>query len=186
MAITTLAAVKIMADLFTRAETTDPTTASVGVLGDIWLNNDSADANYGATWELTAITGTVPALSYTWTRLTADDAKITKMLARVEQDYLAIRGIPFTLKIDYEHDRATNRPWETDPYPTYTDYQAIYPAQADQVAAEMVCYLLNYGQYQGRGEKSESLSDRSATHDDKICGYPRSIVGTIERYQSVQ
>jgi hypothetical protein len=186
VAITTLASVKIMADLFTRAETTDPTTASVGVLGDIWLNNDPSDANYGKTWELTAITGTAPALSYTWTLQTSDDAKINRMLARVEQDYLAIRGIPFMLKIDYEYDRATNRPWESDLYPTYTSYQSIYPTQSDQVAAEMVCYLLNYGQYQGRGEKSESIGDRSTTHDDKIFGYPRSIVGTIERYQSTK
>lgn len=167
MAITTLAAVKIMAELFTRAETSDPSTSSVGVLGDIWLNNDSADSNYGATWELTAITGAAPNLSYTWTRLTADDAKINAKLARVEADFLAIRGIPFEQTTDS----------------TPAD---IYPDGATDTAAEMVCYLLNYGQYQGRGEQSESLGDRSATHDAKIHGYPRSIVGTIKRYHSVQ
>jgi len=166
MAITTLYAVKVSASLFTRAETADPTTATVGVLGDILINSDSGDANYGATWELTAITGTVPSLSYTWTRLTGDDARILAKIARAESDYLAIRGIPFELDTD--------------------EVTIIYPASASDVAAEMVCYLLNLGQYQGRGEKAESMGDRSATHDDKIHGYPRSIVGTIARYQSVQ
>lgn len=167
MAITTLYAVKVSASLFTRAESADPTTATVGVLGDILINSDSGDANYGATWELTAITGTVPSLSYTWTRLTGDDARILAKIARAEHDYLAIRGIPFELS--------------EDAIPV-----TVYPDGAGDVAAEMVCYLLNYGQYQGRGEKAESMGDRSATHDDKIHGYPRSIVGTITRYQSVQ
>lgn len=166
MAITTLYAVKVMADLFTRTATADPTTATVGVLGDILINADSTDANYGKTWELTSITGTAPSLSYNWTLLTADDARINLKIPRAEVDYLAIRGIPFEMSDD-------------------TVPVTVYPDSAEDVAAEMVCYLLNYGQYQGRGEKSESLSDRSVTHDDKIHGYPRSIVGTIDRYQRV-
>lgn len=163
MAITTLAEVKIIADEFTRAESEDPTSASVGVIGDIWLNNDPLDANYGATWELNAIV-TVPSTSYTWTRLTAIDAKVTAKIARAEQDYLAIRGVPF----------------DTDDN-GYIDY----PDGASDVAAEMVCYLLGLGVYEGRGAASESLMGRSVNYDAKIHGYPRSIVGTIVRYQSV-
>jgi hypothetical protein len=78
---------------------------------------------------------------------------------------LRIRGIPFDLSDD-------------------TIPVTEYPVGASDVAAEMVCYLLNYGQYQGRGVKNESMSDRSATYDDKIMSYPWSIVGSIERYQS--
>jgi len=168
MAITTLAYVKILADLYTRAETSgDPTSASVGVLGDIWLNNKPTDANYGKTYELTAITGTAPSLSYTWTLQTRDDAKINIALGRAEKDYLAIRGIPF----DTVDDEGVT---------------TVYPDQADYTAAEMVCYLCNYAQYQGRGNKSESIGDRSETHDDKLRGYPVSIVGTIDRYMSAQ
>ena len=166
MAITTLAYVKILGDLYTRAETSgSPTSSSVGVLGDIWLNNKPTDASYGKTYELTAITGTSPNFSYTWTELTRDDAKINITLARAEKDYLSIRGIPF----------------EVSPTDGTT---IIYPTNSDYTAAEMVCYLCNYAQYQGRGQKSEGLGDRSETHDDKIQGYPLSIVGTIERYQS--
>jgi hypothetical protein len=165
MAITTLYAVKVSAGLFTRTDTADPTTATVGVLGDILMNSDATDANYGGTWELTAITGTAPNLSYTWTRLTADDAKINAKIARAENDYLRIRGIPFEVS--------------EDAIPVTT-----YPVGSSDVAAEMVCYLLNYGQYQGRGTKNESMSDRSVTYDDKIMAYPQSIVGSIERYQS--
>ena len=167
MAITTLYAVKVSAALFTRAENADPTTSTVGVLGDILINADSTDVNYGKTWELTAITGLAPSITYTWTLQTGDDARILAKIARAEQDYLAIRGIPFELS--------------TDAIPV-----TVYPDGAEDVAAEMVCYLLNYGQYQGRGVVSEGLSDRSNTYDAKIHGYPRSIVGTINRYQAVQ
>jgi len=168
MAITTLVYVKILADLYTRSEVSgSPTSASVGVLGDIWLNNKPADTNQGKTYELTAITGTSPNFSYTWTELTRDDAKINITIARAEKDYLTIRGIPF----DTVDDLGV-----TTSYPTNSDY----------IAAEMVCYLCNYAQYQGRGQKSEALGDRSESHDDKICGYPLSIVGTIDRFQSVK
>jgi hypothetical protein len=162
--ITNKALVKILADLYTRSETGAPTTASVGALGDIWLDNSSTSETYGNTYELTSIT-TGPT-TYVWTLLTRDDARIDISIARAEKDYLAIRGTSFELS--------------TDTVPV-----DVYPDGADSTAAEMVCYLCGYGVYQGRGEKSESLGDRSATHDDKIHGYPRSIVGTIKRYQAV-
>lgn len=164
MAITTLAYVKILADLYTRADTGAPTTASVGVLGDVWLDNSSTSATYGNTYELTSIT-TGPT-TYVWTLITRDDARISIAITKAEKDYLAIRGIAFELSED-------------------TVPVDVYPDGSDYTAAEMVCYLCGYGVYQGRGEKSESLGDRSATHDDKIHGYPRSIVGTIKRYQAV-
>lgn len=163
MAITTKAFVKILADLYTRSESGAPTTSSAGSLGDVWLDNNSASATYGNTYELTSITS--GPTTYVWTLITRDDARIAIAITRAEKDYLAIRGIPFELSTD-----AT----PVDVYPTGSDY----------TAAEMVCYLCGYGVYQGRGEKSESIGDRSATHDDKIHGYPRSIVGTIKRYQA--
>jgi hypothetical protein len=165
MAITSLMNVKICADLYTRAETSgSPTTASVGILGDIWLNIKPADANIGKTYELTSITGTSPNFTYVWTAVTLDDAKINLMIPRAESDYLKIRGVPFDLS---EVDGTT----------------IIYPDSASLTAAEMVCYLCHYALYQGRGEKSESLGDKSESHDEKICGYPVSIVGTIDRFQ---
>lgn len=168
MAITTTAYVKIMADLYTRAETSgDPTSASSGTVGDIWLNNKTTDANYGATWELTSITVVIspPSTTYNWTRLTRDDPKIAIGIARAEQDFLRIRGIPFEL----DDDGVT----------------VVYPDGAENIAAEMVCYICGIGMYFGRGSKSESLSDRSVTYETKICGYPVSIVGGIEQFQRV-
>ncbi len=162
--ITTLASVKIQADLYTRAEEGAPETTDAGVLGDVWLDNDADSATYGKTYELTVITpaaGATPA-SYTWSLLTRDDARIIRTIPRAEKDYLAIRGIPFELDDD--------------------EITIIYPESSDYDAAEMVCYLCELGSYQGRGEKSESVGDRSVTHDDKVYGYPRSIVGTIEQY----
>jgi hypothetical protein len=184
MAITTLAQVKIMADLYTRAETSgDPTSASAGTLGDIWLNNKSTDANYGATWELTAITGTSPNFSYTWTRLTRDEARINMMIPRAEADFLKIRGARFPTKLECDTDRLRDRPWETDPHPTYGNYDTVYPDQADTIAAEMVCYLCAFGVYQGRGSTSGGVGDNTSTSDAKRLGYPVSIVGGIERIQ---
>lgn len=165
MAITTLAYVKILADLYTRAETGAPTTASVGAVGDIWLDNSSTSATYGKTYECTAINDGPP-VTYTWTLLTRDDAKIEIAIDRAEKDYLSIRGIDFETADD--------------------GVSPDYPDGADYTAAEMVCYLNSYGTYQGRGEKSESMGDRNAAHDDKLRGYPLSIVGTIERFQRAQ
>jgi len=163
MSITTPAYVKILAGLFTREESGAPTTASVGAVGDVWLDNSPVSLTYGKTWECTAILA--GPVSYTWTAVTRDDAKITISIGRAEKDYLSIRGIPF----EYEIDGITVK----------------YPEGAEHIAAEMTCYICGYYPYTGRGEKSISEGGVSNTHDDKVRGYPQSIVSCIDRYQSV-
>jgi hypothetical protein len=63
------------------------------------------------------------------------------------------------------------------------DLGTSYPDGAGDIAAEMVCYAAGLGDYEGRGMKAESVADRNKTYEDKLAGYPRSIVGSIERYQ---
>ena len=92
---------------------------------------------------------------YNWVQVQGD-AKIELFIQRAESDYEVIRGLPFG---------------ET------------YPDEAGLTAGEMVCYLMGLGDYLGRGNQAESLSGRSATYDQKINGYPVSIVGGIERFQ---
>jgi hypothetical protein len=120
------------------------------------------DTATGLTYELTAIV-TTPSTSYTWTADTELDAEITMNIARAESDYLRIRGIAFELDDD----------------------AIVYPTSASYVAAEMVCYLSGIGRIGGRGKSIESLGGRSSNYEQKILGYPISIVGTIERYQSL-
>jgi hypothetical protein len=155
--ITTMAEVKTLARLFNKSGSGAPTTATVGVLGDVYMDTDD-----GLTYELTAI-ATTPSVSYTWTADTELDAEITMNISRAESDYLRIRGIPFELDDD----------------------EIVYPTSANYVAAEMVCYLSGIGRLGGRGKQIESLGGRSSNYEQKILGYPISIVGTIERYQSL-
>jgi hypothetical protein len=156
MAITTLASVKTVARLFDRSGSGAPTTATVGELGEIYMNTAT-----GLTYYLATIT-TTPSTAYNWVADTAKDAQINLYIPRAEADYLAIRGVAF----------------ETE------DDEPVYPSGASVCAAEMVCYLTGIGRFDGRGKSSESLSSRQAQYDAKIKGYPMSIVGTIERYQS--
>ncbi len=158
MAITTLAAVKTAAELYNRTQSGAPTTATSGVVGDMLM-----DTATGKTYELTSIT-TGPTV-YNWTEQTAIDTKINAKLTRVEQDYLAIRGLPF----DKDALDAT-----------------VYPTGASDTAAEMVCYLLELGRYQGRGNTAETEDKIQKTYDMKWNGYPLGIVGCIERFQRVQ
>lgn len=156
MPITTMAEVKTLARIANRYASTAPTTATVGVIGDVLL-----DTVTGLTYELTSIT-TGPT-TYVWTADTSLDREITLMIDRAEVDYLRIRGIDF----------------ETD------DSDAtVYPDAADMVAAEMVCYLMGIGRLNGRGKTDEQLGGRRSNYERKIFGYPISIVGNIERFQS--
>lgn len=162
MAITTLAAVKTAAELYNRTQTGAPTTATSGVVGDMLMDTDS-----GITYELTSIVVVVSPASttYNWTEQTAIDTKINAKLTRVEQDYLAIRGLPF----------------DTD-----DSGDTVYPTGSSDTAAEMVCYLLELGRYQGRGNTQETEDKIQKTYDPKWHGYPLGIVGCIERFQRVQ
>lgn len=157
MAITTIAQVKLLGKLYDIIGNAIPTTATVGEVGDIYLDY-SSDLSYVCT-----AVNAGPPVTYTWVVDISKDYEISLFIARAESDYLNIRGVAF----DVDSLGAT-----------------VYPSGADSTAAEMVCYLSGIGRYDGRGKKDESLSGRSASYDDKIHGYPRSIVGTIKRYQS--
>ena len=147
------------------------TLALVKVLGKLYDKlGSSAPTSATAGEELDVYVDTSTGLSYTcisvtpsytWQADTSRDFELNLYIGKAESDYLAIRGSPFSVD---EFD------------------QTIYPPSADIVAAEMVCYLA--GIKEGRGKKDESLAGRSASYDDKIFGYPRSIVGTITRFQS--
>jgi len=161
MPITTKAQVKLIGNLYTRVEEGAPTSSTVGELGDIWLDFDSDSATYGNTYELTNIVGGV----YTWTQDKTNDAKIDLFIRRAESDYLRIRGIAF----DTDEDSLT-----------------VYPTDSDLTSAEMVCFLLGLGDYEGRGKTSESVAGRSVAMEGKLGGYPFALVSNIKRYQAVQ
>jgi hypothetical protein len=154
--ITTLAKVKLIARMYDRAGSGAPTNSTPGELLDNYLDKDT-----GLSYVLDAIDDGPPVV-YTWTQVPGMDDEIELYIPRAESDYLAIRGIPF------DED----------------DGDPVYPASADIVAAEMVCYLTGIGRFDGRGKMSESLSSRQAQYEPKIKGYPISIVGQIDRYQS--
>lgn len=99
-----------------------------------------------------------------WVVDTSGDMLLTMFIQKAEDDYLHIRGIPFEV----------------------VDDEIIYPDGSTITAAEMACYLGSLGIYEGRGTASEGLAGRSASYDQKIHGYPLSIVGTIERFHSTK
>jgi hypothetical protein len=154
--ITTMALVKVLGKLYDKLGTGAPTSATVGEELDTYV-----DTSTGLSYVCSAV-NVGPPVTYTWTADTSRDYEINLYITRAENDYLAIRSAPFVLD-EYE--------------------QKVYPPGADSTAAEMVCYLSGI-KFHGRGVKDESLSSRAATYDDKIFGYPRSIVGAIKRYQS--
>lgn len=154
MAITDLAIVKTVSKMYDITGIIAPTVATVGEVGDIYL-----DTVTGLTYECTEVAaGPV----YTWTADTSDDALINLYIEKAELTYLRIRGIDF----------------ETD-----DDDNIVYPDGADTTAAEMVCYLMGYGEFTGRGNVSENLGGKSKTADKKIFGFPIDIVGDIQPYQ---
>jgi hypothetical protein len=159
MAITTMAAVKTVSRMYDLTGVIAPTTATVGDVGDIYLDTET-----GLSYECTAV-NTGPPITYTWTGYTTDDALITMYLTKAEKDYLRIRGIAFEIDADTE--------------------ETVYPEGSDTTAAEMVCYLLGWGTFEGRGVAGESFGGKAATFDKKICGYPYSIVGGIDQYHGI-
>jgi hypothetical protein len=155
MSITNLFTVKTLARLYNKSGEGEPTTSTAGTIGEVYT-----DSATGLSYVLTSITAGPPKL-YNWTADTTNDAIISLMIKRAEDDYLSIRGIDFI---------------------TDEDGDIVYPEAADIVGGEMVCYLLKLGDYYGRGKASESQGNRQAGYDSKLHGYPRSIVGTIDRY----
>lgn len=158
MSIANKADVKILAALYSILGEGEPTTATVGVLGDIYVDIDETSSTYGNSYLLTEIDGS----TYTWTQDQTEDKRIDLFIRRAEQDYLKIRGRAFDLDEDDD---------------------IIYPDGADLVAAEMVCYLL--GVYEGRGTDSEGAAGMSKSYEKKIAGYPVSVVGQIDKYVGV-
>jgi len=150
-----MADVKVIGQLYTTLGEGTPTTSTTGILGDIYLDIDEDSATYGLSYKLTDITGAV----YTWEAYIVEDCRISYFLYKAEQDYLRIRGIPF----------------DTD-----DDDETIYPDGSDITGAEMVCYLM--GIYEGRGLDSSSIGGVAKNFDEKMAGYPKSIVGAIKRY----
>ena len=153
MAITTLSEVKILANMYDLAASGVPGVATVGQIGDIYLDT-ATGLSYVCTKE------TSP---YEWAAEASQDARITLYINKSESDYLLIRGIPYVVD----------------------DNDAIvYPDNSNIVAAEMVCYLMKLGPFQGRGKQSESIGGASDSYDKKIYGYDTSIVGSIDRFHS--
>jgi hypothetical protein len=100
---------------------------------------------------------------------TTYDSKIDLLIPHIEAAFERIRGIDF--------DEDSNDVIE-------------YPENAEMIAAEMIGYKLvtspfTSGTYSDK--KSESIGSYSYTRntrEDMIQGFPKSIVGQIERYQS--
>lgn len=155
MAITDMGTVKTLALMYDISGEGAPTTATVGLVGEVYMDEDT-----GLTYKCTAA---APPL-YTWAADTSKDMLINISLERAENDFLRIRGIPF--------DESSGL--------------TLYPEGAIFTAAEMVCFLVGLGDYEGRGKKSEGFGGRSITMDDKLLGYPHSIVGGIKRYQGAR
>jgi hypothetical protein len=118
------------------------------------------DEATGLTYKCTGVNLGV----YSWAADTSKDHLILMGIERAEQDYIRIRGIPFE---------------------THGD-GSLYPPGAYFTAAEMVCYLVGLGDYEGRGKQSESFGGRSVTFDEKLIGYPASIAGGITRFHGVK
>ena len=156
--ITHKATVKLFGALYSITGEGEPTTATAGVLGDIYLDTDADSLTYGNTWMLSEIDGS----EYTWTLDNREDARINLAIERVEQDYLRMRGKPF------DKDDAGD---------------IVYPPGAAGVAAEMALYVL--GITQGRGAASEGVADNSKSYEKKYAGYPVSLVAQVERFVGV-
>jgi len=62
----------------------------------------------------------------------------------------------------------------------------VEPDLYDNYIAEMACYILGLGPYEGRGMESESVGQRSRSYDRRIMGYPESIVGALPRRVGVK
>lgn len=56
----------------------------------------------------------------------------------------------------------------------------------DNYIAEMACFILGLGPYEGRGMESETMGSRSRQYERRIMGYPESIVGALPRRVTVK
>lgn len=158
--ITHKAIVKTLAALYSVTGEGAPTTATVGVVGDIYLDLDTDSVTYGNTYLCTAVDTDTP--EYTWVLDNREDARIVLAIIRAERDYLRMRGKAFA---------------------TDDDDNTVYPDGANITAGEMACYILGF--YEGRGVDSEGLGDRNASYEKKVAGYPVSIVANIDKFVDV-
>ena len=100
---------------------------------------------------------------------TTYDARIDLLIPHVEAEFLAIRGVAFD--IDSNDDTE-------------------YPENAELISSWMVGYLLKKSDFTSDAfsdKKSESIGSYSYSRggaEDNIMGYPKSIVGGIERYHN--
>lgn len=102
---------------------------------------------------------------------TTYDTRIDLFIPHVEADFESIRGIPF--------DEDSND-------------EIYYPENAELIATQMIAYLIKtmslssgvFSEMQSESIGSYSYSKKAGT--DMLMGYPKSIVGRIERYQSAQ
>lgn len=89
---------------------------------------------------------------------TDHDTRIDALIPEVESHYLRIRGKAF--EVDDQD-------------------QTVYPDGSELTAAQMIGYHL-FGPAQGAA--SEKVDDYSITAEERVEGYPRSIIGAIARY----
>lgn len=94
------------------------------------------------------------------------DTKIDVLIPLVEQTYLDIRNVPFSL------DGTT----------------IVYPIGSDVTASEMIGFKINNSNLKTLGQikQSESIDAYSVSFGDSlaggISGYPKTIVSQIKRY----
>lgn len=100
---------------------------------------------------------------------TTYDSRIDLYIPHVEADFESIRGIPF--------DEDSND-------------EVYYPDNAELIATQMIAYLIQTMSITSdvfNNKVSESIGSYSYTKKggvEMLKGYPKSIVGRIERYQS--
>jgi hypothetical protein len=89
--ITNLFTVKSLANLYDRIVETEPTTSTVGQVGEIVIVQET-----GLTFECVQVVNT----TYTWTPYVVNDILINLTIPVVEEDYLRIRGKAFDIEED--------------------------------------------------------------------------------------
>ena len=95
---------------------------------------------------------------------TSKDDLITALIPMVEHDYIMIR----------------NKEFDED-----SNDDVDYPENSELVASQMIGYQMTTQMKTGGALKSERIGDYSYTNassDDITNGYPRAIVGRIERF----
>ncbi len=103
---------------------------------------------------------------------TSFDASIEIYIEKIEGDYLQIRNAPF------QEDEEGNII-----YPGEVGASEIEKSKV--IAAEMIGFAMELGRFDGRGLKSEGLLDHSQNFEDKVNGYPKSMISSITSFIGV-